>query len=268
MEVPQSVMDTVTAIATRFAVRGLEVTAERARNIIEELLRNNPELRRDIDVSELTEKIMSAAGQVGRAAYNEETLARFLEVPVADLTTVTPANIDTNVLYDHVRLEGEFSQWMQEWGYDAHVGSTLTGLGGVEYIPDVYGTLDTLHGAFEFCISLVCDRPPDEDRVFAVLGKIEAYAEAKGSFSFGDVFAVITPHRFTKGALNAITLQNMQEAYSVVAIEGGDIHALEGARTAAERLAELQDKVRQAEDETRRSKIRRAARDMSRHGDE
>lgn len=257
------VTDTVMAIATHFAVRGVEITADRAKEIIEELLRSNPELRGEVDVDDLTEKIRCAAGQVGRAAYNEETLARFLEVPVADLATLAPSNLDTNVLYDHIRLEGEFAEWLREWGYDVHTGTTLTGLGSVEYVPDVYGTLDTLHGEFELCISFVCDRPPDEDRVFAVLGKIEAYAEAKGSFSLGDVFAVVTPHRFTKGSLNAITLQNMQESYSVVAIEGGDIHALEGARSPSERLAELQDKVRQAEEETRRSKIRKAAREIA-----
>lgn len=261
MDLPKFATDTVMAIATHFAVRGIEVTVDRAKGIVEELLRSNPELRGEIDVDELADKIRCATGQIGRQAYNEETLARFLEVPVADLATVTPDNLDTNVLYDHVRLEGEFADWLGEWGYDVHTGSTLTGLGGVEYVPDVYGTLNTLHGEFEFCISFVCDRPPDEDRVFALLGKIEAYAEAKGSFSIGDVFTVVTPHRFTKGALSAITLQNMQESYSVFAIEGGDIHALEGSRTSLERLTELQDKVRQAEEETRRSKIRRAARD-------
>jgi hypothetical protein len=121
--------------------------------------------------------------------------------------------------------------------------------------------LKTLHGEFEICISFICDNPPDENRVFALLGKIEAYAEAKGSFSRGDIFAVASPHRFTQGALNAIGLQNEQEAYSVLGLDGGDIYVLENARSAKDRLEELQDKVREAEEETRRSKIRRPATD-------
>ncbi len=263
MDLTALVTNTVMAVATHYATKGIDLTLERAKEIIEEVCRQNPTIRGEIDIDELASKIQCAASQVGRVAYNEETLARFLEVPVSDLATITPESIDNHVLYDHVRLEGEFREWLAEWGYDVEVGNALIGLGGIEYVPDVYGTLSTLHGTYEICVSCVCDSPPDEDRVFALLGKIEAYAECKRSFSTGDVFAVVTPHRFTKEALNAISLQNQQESYSVFALEGGDIHGLENARSGKDRMAELQDKVREAEEETRRSKIRRSARETT-----
>ena len=253
------VMNTVMSVATHFAQHGVVITVEKAKDIIEALCAKNPSLRRQIDVESMSEKIMQSAGSVGRVAYNEETLARFLEVPIADLSSVDPDSVDMALLYDHVRLEGEFHEWFTEWGYVVEVGAALIGLRGIEYIPDVYGKLNTLHGQFEICISFVCDDPPDENRVFALLGKIEAYAEAKGSFSQGDIFAVTSPHRFTQGALNAIGLQNEQEAYAVLPLEGGDIYVLENAPSPRERLEELQDKVREAEEEFRRSKIKRSA---------
>jgi hypothetical protein len=245
------------AIATTFAQRGIEITYEKGREIIEEICARNPELRGQIEIDEMAEKIQTATSSVGRFAYNEETLARFLEIPIADLPTVRPENLDLGVLYNHVKLEGEFQQWFNEWGYEVENGCVLTGLRGVEYLADVYGCLRTLHGEFEICVNFVCDQPPDEDRVFALLGKIEAYAEAKKSFSHGDIFTIAAPHRFTQGSINAMTLQNEQENYSVFPLDGGDIYVLENARTPKDRLEELEDKVRQAQEETRRSKIRR-----------
>lgn len=259
MDPSKFVMDTVMSVATHFAQHGVVITLEKAKEIINSVCAKNPALRDQIDVDSMAETITQTAGNVGRVAYNEETLARFLEVPVADLSAVDPSSVDMALLYDHVRLEGEFYEWLTDWGYDVELGATLIGLRGIEYVPDVYGQLNTLHGQFEICVNFVCDNPPDENRVFALLGKIEAYAEAKRSFSHGDIFCMTTPHRFAQGALNAIGLQNEQESYTVLPLEGGDIYVLENARVPKDRLKELQDKVRQAEEESRRSKIRRTA---------
>ena len=259
MEASKFVLDAVMAVASGFAQKGITVTLEKAKELIEDICVKNPSLRGEIDIDAMAEQIQVAAGHVGHVAYNEETLARFLEVPVPDLATIKQEMIDMDVLYNHVKLEGEFSSWLNEWGYEIELGSPLTGLRGVEYIPDVYGCLNTLHGQFEICINFVCDSPPSEDRVFALLGRIEAYAEAKKSFSQGDVFTLVTPYRFTQASINAMGLQNEQESYYVFPLDGGDIHVLENARDVKDRLDELHDKVRLAEEETRRSKIRRAA---------
>ncbi len=262
MEPSRFVLDTVMAVASHLAAKGIEITFEKAKDLVELVMEKDPVLKNQVDVDEMARQIQSTAGQVGRVAYNEETLARFLEIPIVDLQHLTPEALEPQMLYDHVRLEGGFQDWLSEWAYDVELGPSLIGLRGVEYIPDVYGILNTLHGEFEICISFVCDDPPDEDRVFALLGKIEAYAEAKKSFSYSDIFMVVTPHRFTQGAINAIGLQNEQERYSVFCLEGGDIYVLEKAREAKDRLSELQDKVREAEEESRMSKIKKSAHEM------
>lgn len=259
MDPSRFVMDTVMSVASHYAQRGIEVSVDKAKELITSICDKNPALRGQIDIDDMARRINETAGQMGQVAYNEDTLARFLEIPIADLGPLDPESLDLGVLYDHVRLERGFYEWFEEWGYEVELGAPLAGLRGIEYVPDVYGVLTTLHGQFEICISFVCDNPPDENRVYALLGKIEAYAEAKKSFSHGDIFAVTSPHRFTQEALNAIGLQNEQEDYSVLALDGGDIYVLEQARSKRDRLAEFQDKVREAEEETRRSKIRRRA---------
>jgi hypothetical protein len=259
MEPSRFVLETAMAVASHFAQKGAEITFEKAKDLIRSICQEDPALAGQVNIDELAKKIQATAGHVGRVAYNEETLARFLEIPLPDLADITPDNLNSRMLYDHVKLEGEFQEWLEEWGYDVQLGCPLSGLRGITYVPDVYGQLTTLHGSFEICVNFVCDSPPDEDRVFALLGKIEAYAEAKRSFSSGDIFAIVTPHRFTQGSINAISLQNEQEAYSVFPLEGGDIYVLENAQCAKDRLQELQDKVRQAEEEFRTSKLSRGA---------
>ncbi|MCH7886574.1 MAG: hypothetical protein IIA58_01255 [Candidatus Marinimicrobia bacterium] len=226
MDPTKLILDTVTAIATTIAAKGVEITFEKAKEIIKDVCSRDPSFVGDIDIDEMANQLQTQSGNVGKLAYNEETLARFLEIPISDLVTVTPDNLDKGLLYSHIKLEGESKDWLQEWGYEVETGTTLSGLRGVEYIPDVYGQLNTLHGQFEICLNFVCDSPPDEDRVFALLGKIEAYAEAKKTFSYGDIFCIVTPHRFTQGSISAIGLQNEQESYSVFPLDGGDLHIL------------------------------------------
>jgi hypothetical protein len=250
MEPSQFVMSTVAAIAAHFGQKGIQVTLDKAKEMIEGVCRKAGDKTADVD--ELARRIQATSGSVGSGAYNDEKLARFLEVPVSDLRTVTEENLDVELLYNHVRLTGEFEEWLQKWSYKVDLDCELRGLRGVVFKPDVYGELKTLHGNFELCVNFVCDEPPSEDRVFALLGKIEAYAEARQSFSFGDIFLVVTPGSFTKGAVNAVGLQNEQENYAVVPLEGNDISTLERAESDKDRLSELEDKVRQAQDEAKR----------------
>ena len=262
MDPSQFAMNTITAIASAFAQKGVEITFDKAKEIIKKIGKKDPSLLKKQDIDELAKKIQSTSGQIGHMVYSTETLARYLEIPVPDLKTLNPETIELDVLYNHVKLENEFQSWLEEWGYVVESGSPLIGLRGIEYIPDVYGKLGTLHGQFEICINFVCDVPPNEDRVLALLAKIEAYAEAKKSFARGDIFALVTPsHEFTQGAINGISLQNEQESYSVICLDGGNIHALEQARTPKDRLEELHDEVKEAEVEARRSRIKKSVRE-------
>lgn len=59
------------------------------------------------------------------------------------------------------------------------VGEDLEGAEGIEYTPDVYGKLETLHGTFESAINFVCDNPPSIYRVRALLETIESYTTRK-----------------------------------------------------------------------------------------
>lgn len=258
MEIEKFVIDTIMALTAQYAQRGVDITADKAKEIIDRFCQKQPSLKNQIgDVDELIKQIRSIKGQnVGRMTYNEETLSRFLEVPIADLPQTSPDNIDINALYDHVRLEGKFQEWLLEWGYKVEIGEPLIGLKGIVYIPDIYGELTTLHGKFEICVSLICDNPPDENRVLACLQKIEAYADNKKTFSYRDIFAIVTPHRFTKGAMDAMSLQNEQRGYWVVPIIGSDINTLECVSSFKERLSEFRDKIKLAEDETQRSKYK------------
>jgi len=262
MEAKIYIQETAMAIASHFAQKGVQITFEKAKELINSICDKDPTLHGQVDIDKLAMKIQEDAGHVGRIAYNEETLARYLEIPLPDLSDITPENLSSHTLYDHVKLEREFQEWLEEWGYEVELGCSLTGLRGIIYIPDVYGKLSTLHGEFEICVSFVCDSPPDEDRVYALLGKIEAYAEAKSTFSYGDIFTVITPHRFTQASINAISLQNEQECYSVFPLEGGDIYVLENAQSGKDRLHELQDRVRQAEEESKTSRIKKKSQDV------
>jgi hypothetical protein len=149
-----------------------------------------------------------------------------------------------------------FKSWLDNWNYDVELGHTLTGLRGIEFIPDVYGQLVTLHGEYEICINFVCDDPPDEDRINSLLYKIEAYAEAKRTFSAGDIFIIVTQRRFTKGSMNAIGLHNEQENYSVFGLDGGDIFKLEKAETKKDRLLELKESVDRAQEDRKRNRHR------------
>ncbi|NOR45262.1 MAG: hypothetical protein GQ534_06705 [Candidatus Delongbacteria bacterium] len=257
MDPEKFVTQAIMAITATLAKKGIDVTIDKVKELIANISKQNPSLRGQFNIDEVASKIQVTTGNVGRIAYNEETLARYLEIPIPDIATLNTNNIEMNVLYDHVRLETEFGEWLSEWGYKVQLGETLTGLRGIEYTPDVYGVLSTLHGQYEICISFVCDNPPNEDRVYSLLGKIEAYAEGKKSFDTGDIFIIISPNRFTQGAINAIALQNEQEHYYVFTLDGGDIYVLENSRSPSEQLDELRDKVREAEEQSKRAEGKR-----------
>ena len=263
MENMDFVQSTVAAVVAHFAQKGAELTIEKARDMVQEFINKTPGLRRQIDIDEMAKQIQDCAGSVGRTAYDEAKLARYLEMPVADLATVDPEDIDVKLLYNHIRLEKRFSDWLEEWGYFVECGAELIGLYGMEYVPDVYGQLDTLHGKFEVCISFVCDEPPSEDRVNSLLMKIAAYADAKTSFSYGDIFIIVTPSHFTSNSITSISMRNRKENYSIVALDGQNVGTIETQTNPDDRKEELQQEVRLAEDdEAKRNRMKKEQREF------
>ena len=212
MDIDKVISDTVASVISNLAQRSASVTADKVKDLITRLADRDPEVKRNLDLDHLVDKITSEDGGVSDDAYTEENLARIIELPVRDLTTLNPENIEIDVIYNHIKLENLFKEWLTEWGYTVEIGPTLKGLEGIEYIPDVYATLTNLHDDYEVCVNFVCDNPPSELRVKALLQDIEAYSERKETFSLGDIFMIVTPRQhFTQTALTHLNLQNMQD---------------------------------------------------------
>jgi len=251
------VSDTVANVILNLAQRSASVTVDKVKDLITRLADRDPEIKRNLDLDLLIEKITSEDGDVSDDAYTEESLARIIELPVRDLTTLNPETIEIDVIYNHIKLEGLFKKWLSEWRYTVEIGPTLKGLEGIEYIPDVYATLTNLHDDYEVCVNFVCDNPPSELRVKALLQDIEAYSERKETFSLGDIFIIVTPRQhFTQTALTHLNLQNMQEKYSVVSLDGADIGNLEKKAQSDSRMLALRSIIMDADEEAKRGRSR------------
>lgn len=258
MEMDKIISDTVATIITSLAQRSASVTADKIKELIERLAERDPEFKRTLNLEELVAKVNTVDGEdPGEDAYTEENLARYLELPVRDLATLNPDTVEIDAIYNHVRLEHLFKQWLTEWGYIVEVGPTLKGLEGIEYVPDVYGVLSNLHDDYEVCVNFVCDRPPSELRVKGLLQDIEAYSERKETFSAGDIFVIATPRQnFTQTALTHIALQNMQEKYSIVSLDGADIGKLVNKTRSDGRMLLLRSIIADSDEDARRGRTR------------
>lgn len=257
MDFDKIVSDTVASVITNLAQRSASVTVDKVRELISRLADRDPEIKRNLDLDLLVDKITSEEGSVSDDAYTEENLARIIELPVRDLATLNPETIEIDVIYNHIKLEHLFMRWLSEWGYTVEIGPTLKGLEGIEYVPDVYATLANLHDDYEVCVNFVCDNPPSELRVKALLQDIEAYSERKETFSLGDIFMIVTPRpHFTQTALTHLNLQNMQEKYSVVSIDGADIGNLEKKAHSEGRMRILRNMIIDADEEAKRGRSR------------
>lgn len=257
MEVEKVIAETVASVITSLARRTASVTSEKVRELIERLAERDPDFRRSMDLNGLIEKINSDDGGASEDAYNEDNLARYLEIPGRDLATLNPDTIEIDVIYNHVKLEELFRHWLIDWGYTVEVGPTLKGLEGIEYVPDVYATLTNLHDNYEVCVNFVSDQPPSELRVKALLQDIEAYSERKESFSQGDIFILVTPRpNFTQTAITHLSLQNMQEKYSIVPLDGADVGKLTMKTSPEGRMIALRRIITDADEEARLGRTR------------
>ena len=155
MDFDKVIADTVGAIITSLAQRTTSITADKVKEMITRLADRDQDFKRHMNVPELIRKIGDDSGGADEDAYNEDKLARYLEIPVRDLATLNPDTIEIDVIYNHVKLEKLFKLWLEEWGYTVEIGPTLKGLEGIEYVPDVYATLANVHDSYEVCINYV-----------------------------------------------------------------------------------------------------------------
>jgi len=195
------------------------------------------------DIDELTESILKAGTPVLDAEITRKNLARWFEVPFEEFGLTPPEQLEPEVLVRHLILENLFQDWLTDWGYDVTVGEDLEGKEGIDFTPDVYGSLTSMHGRFEVCVNFVCDQPPSQYRVRALLETLEAYATDTSDFKWGDIYILATPFQFGRGTAASITLQSREEKYTVVALEGDDLHGLQTSRDRKARLTYLMEHV-------------------------
>lgn len=198
-------------------------------------------------IEELAESILKSDTPNLDTEVTRRNLARWFEIPQEEFASTPSSQLEPEVLIRHIFLEDIFKTWLSEWGYTVDIGEDLEGLENIDFTPDVYGKLDTLHGNFEVCVNFVCDCPPSQYRVLALLETLEAYATDRSEFNWGDIFVLATPFQFGKSTSAAIRLQSKQENYSVIKLEGDDIYELQHARNAQARLLQLMEHVQKAQ---------------------
>ena len=255
------VMRVVQPILVGYAEKGIEYSAEKLREMLQSVMSKVGVGSGEIDIDSMTESLRTLPTSIGRESYGKETLARILEIPLEELAVLNPEMLDVDQIISHVKLESEFEHWLEEWGYSLEeAGYEIAGAHDVDFITDVYGELVTLHGKFIVAVSLVCDAPPpDEDRILAILNKLDACSakwKNEGTSPVNHIFIIATPHNFSHTSANAISLQNNEEDYALIALEGLDIHTLETATSKESRRQELWEKVERAQDATRRKNHR------------
>lgn len=182
-------------------------------------------------------------------------LARWFEIPEEEFRSTPKEQLEPEVLIRHISLEKMFGNWFKEWGYEVEIGEDLEGLEDIEFIPDIYAKRETLHGLFEVVVCLVCDNPPSIYRTRSKFETFESYARHGSEFGERDIFIVATPFQFGKGIAQSIVVQNQEEDYSVVALEGNDLYRLQAAKNSHARQQDLIQLVARARDKLIKNKV-------------
>lgn len=248
------IQDAIASLLATFGGRAASVSAEQVKDWITSLRESGAPVTADdiTDVDGLVEAVLQRSdSKQGLHQYNTEVLARWLEMPEADLPALSPESFEPQVLMQHILLEHRFQQWFEDWGYSVELGETLRPADApeLECKVDVYAKLPTIHGTFEVAVNFVCDNPPDEDRVIALASKIGAYADSRKTFAQNDVFMIVTPWDFTPVASASLRHQNRKRSYCVLGVDGSILHDLDSAENKSGRLVELQERVAQANQE-------------------
>jgi hypothetical protein len=68
MDTEQYVLEAVMTMASAFAAKGIEVTFDKAKDLVQEISETIPGLRGEIDVDQMAQTIQAAAGPAGRVA--------------------------------------------------------------------------------------------------------------------------------------------------------------------------------------------------------
>jgi len=202
MEVSTLIETAMASVLANLSSKATDIGADKIKQWLKHSKESStPSVGKEIrDINSITSAIVEQyQSKTGLQQYNSEVLSRWIEIPEADLSTLTVESFNADVLIQHIILEQRFQIWFGEWGYEVELGETLRPADApeLECAVDVYGKLQTIHGTFEVAVNFVCDNPPDENRVIALASKIGAYADSRETFAQNDVFMIVTPWDFT-----------------------------------------------------------------------
>ncbi len=201
------------------------------------------------EIDKLAQEVLKDDTPLLDAEVTRRNLARWFEIPQEEFTSTPTVQLEPEVLIRHIYLEDLFGKWLEDWNYKTLIGEDLEGRESIDFTPDVYGVLETLHGEFEICINFVCDQPPSQYRVRALLETLEAYATESSEFKYGDIYILASPFEFGRGTSASIRLQSREEKYTVLKLEGNDLYELRNARDEHSRFLQLMEHVEKAKKE-------------------
>lgn len=236
------------AIGSAFGKEAAALTSSQIRNWFSKATQSM-DVAAQVDTNEiedLAQNVLKGDTPFLDAEVTRRNLSRWFEVPQEEFAMTPTEQLEPEVMIRHIYLENLFEGWLNDWGYKVTVGEDLEGREGIDFTPDVYGILETLHGQFEVCINFVCDNPPSQYRVRAMLETLEAYATDKSDFKWGDIYILATPFQFGRGTTASIRLQSREEKYSVIKLEGDDLYELRNARDEHSRLIQLMEHAEKA----------------------
>jgi regulator of replication initiation timing len=242
----------VEAIVAALAVSGIEATATTLVDWIKKASQqiSGKTVYDSENIRKLAEKMSENKSLNLDLEISRRNLSRWFEIPEEEFAQTPKAQLEPEILIRHIALENIFKSWFSEWNYEIEIGEELEGLEDIEFIPDIYAKRVTLHGIFEVIVCFVCDNPPSIYRTRSLFETFESYARSGSAFGERDIFIMATPFKFGKSITQSISLQNKEEKYCVIALEGDDIARLDGFLDPDKRLMELRDFVERAQHKT------------------
>lgn len=245
----------VNQVVAALAASGIQSSAE---NMIEWIKHANQTVpghgqKLDSDkIKKLAEQMAERGGFNLGLEISKSNLSRWFEVPEEEFLSTPKSQLEPEVLIRHIALENMFKSWLDDWSYEVIVGGDLEGVEDIEIVPDIYAKRITLHGIFEVVVFFVCDNPPSIYRTRALFEAFESYARDGSEFGERDILIIATPFKFGKSITQSIMLQNIEEKYTVVALEGDDIERIQSLTDPFERLNELINHVDRAQDKLKK----------------
>jgi len=245
----------VESVIAALSASGIQSSTENIIQWIKNANQSVPGQQKELDsdkVKKITEDMLKGGAFNLGMQMSKGNLARWFEVPEEEFLSTPKNQLEPEVLIRHIALENMFNNWFQEWAYDVVVGGDLEGVEDIEIIPDIYAKRITLHGTFEVVVFFVCDNPPSIYRTRALFETFESFAREGSEFGERDILIIATPFKFGKSITQSIKLQNMEERYTVVALEGNDIERLDKQFDSDFRLNELINHVDRAQEKLKK----------------